>query len=427
MSSLICTPSQLRFSGERELSHEVKKNTAPQHECADAARSLRLDRATLAALAVAAVVMGLGQTTLFTFLPLLLERTGLSLARITAGFALGSGLFIVGAPLWSRLSDRLGRRAVVTVALCGFLVSHALLLWQMRQGAGWGWQDETLWLNRVIYGLTVSGLIPTCQAWLADLTSPDQRLGALSKLSAGLTLGRLIGPPLAAASLWLDPLGPLWLVTAAPLLALPLLPFARVAPPAPAAAAGQPFDRRALLVWLGFALAMQMALGQVQYTIGPWLGTRFGLEATAASAQLGWMLTGCALVVMALQLGVVPRCKPGRPLLIAGGVAMGVCGLLLALSDSLIGVWLGFLALGVAAALLVPTYTALASLATGQSGQSRVAGAIAAAHTVGFSLAAALAGLLFGWWTTLPFWLTAALGLSVLAGAALVRLPAKPA
>ncbi|HEY9100466.1 MFS transporter [Chitinimonas sp.] len=378
----------------------------------------RADSRTQLVLAVAALVMGLGQTTLFTFLPLLMEQTGLSLARITTAFAVGSGLFLIGAPLWSRASDRLGRRPVVVVALLGFALSHGLLLWQLTLGSAWAGQEAMLMLGRVIYGLTVSGLVPTCQAWLLDLSGSERRLGVLSRFSAGLTLGRLLGPALAAASLWLSPQGPLWLVALAAWPALLLLPLAAMAPRSDKAQQAVVLDKRNLALWLGLALAMQIALGQVQYTLGPWLALRFELTPLAASSQLGWVLTGGALWVMVLQLGVVPRCQAGRGLLLTGGAAILLSGLLFALGQSPWLAWLGFAALGSAASLLVPTYTTLATQAAGAAGQSRVAGLIAAAHTVGFSLAAALAGALFGVLPAAPFWLVAVLGLVVLLMAA---------
>lgn len=383
-------------------------------------------RRTAVALSLAAVVMGLGQTTLFTFLPLLMHHTGLDLANLTLAFAIGSGLFLVGAPLWAWLSDRLGRRLVVGVALVGFGLSHVLLLWQVWQGPLWQGQNATLLAGRVLYGLTVSGLIPTCQAWLADMTTPDQRLAAISRLSAGLTLGRLLGPALAAASIWLHPLGPLWLVALAAWPALLALPLARSQSTTVRAVEKTIFPWRRLGLWLGFAAAMQLALGQVQYTIGPWLTQRFLLEPSQASAQLGWMLTACAIVVMVLQLGVIPRCKPSRALLLLGSAALVSAGGLLAFGTGMVAIWLGFLALGIAAAFLVPTYTTLASLAAGPAHQARVAGAVAATHTVGFSLAAALAGGLFGLWPPAPFYLTGLLGLGMLAVAAIATLPPPP-
>lgn len=370
-----------------------------------------VDRRTVIVLAASVLVMGLGQTTLLTFVPVLLERTGLSPARVAIAFAVGSALFLIGAPAWSRYSDRIGRRAVVIVGLLGFALSHALLLWQLGRGPQWAGHDTMLLAGRVLYGLTVSGLVPTCQAWLADLSTPGQRLGVLSRLSAGLTLGRLLGPALAAASLWLSQDGPLWLLSLAACPALLALPLARTTNTHAGAIAKTKVPWRSIGLWLSLAFAMQAALGQIQYAVGPWLGLHFGLSSTAASASLGWMLTATAAIVIVLQLWIVPRCRPGRVMLWVGSGVLALSGISFALASNMSGIWLGFAALGIASALLVPTYTALASLSAGKEGQSRVAGALSVAHTVGFSIATALAGALFDWWPVLPFWVAAGLGL----------------
>lgn len=423
-SRFVPSSVRLEFALARSATSASPAVPARDAVCAPRPHPVPLAR-TQAVLAVAAVVMGLGQTTLFTFLPLLMQHTGLSLAQLTLAFAVGSGLFLVGAPGWALLSDRLGRRTVVAVALAGFAASHALLLWQVLRGAEWAWQAQAMFAGRAIYGLTVSGLVSTCQAWLADVTTAEQRLAAMSRLSAGLTLGRLLGPALAAASLWVSPHGPLWLVAVAAWPALIALPWAGAGAALPRQASGprEGAGASALWRWLALALAMQMAMGQVQYAVGPWLGRRFGLDAVAASASMGWMLTACALAVMVLQLWVVPRCTPGRRLLLLGGGLLVVSGALFAWAPAMAALWLGFIALGAAAAVLVPTYTTLASLAAGRAGQSRVSGCIAAAHTVGFSLSAALAGALFGWSPMAPFWLTASLGASIWLLGSFGRLP----
>lgn len=376
-------------------------------------RHENIDRRTVLVLAASVLVMGLGQTTLLTFVPVLLERTGLSPTRVATAFAIGSALFLIGAPAWSRCSDRIGRRAVVIVGLLGFALSHAMLLWQLGRGPQWAGHDTMLLAGRVLYGLTVSGLVPTCQAWLADLSTPGQRLGVLSRLSAGLTLGRLLGPALAAASLWLGQSGPLWLLSLAACPALLALPLASTTKTHAEASAKTKVPWRSIGWWLSLAFAMQAALGQIQYAAGPWLGVRFGLTSTAASAQLGWMLTATAVIVIVLQLWIVPRCRPGRGMLWIGAGVLALSGVSFALTPGVSGIWLGFATLGIASALLVPTYTALASLSAGKAGQSRVAGALSVAHTVGFSIATALAGALFDWWPVLPFWLAATLGLVI--------------
>ena len=129
-----------------------------------------------------------------------MHHTGLDLAHITLAFAVGSGLFLLGSPLWAMLSDKLGRRSVVAIALLGFGLSHAMLLWQMQQGEHWAGQADTLLAGRILYGLTVSGLIPTCQAWLADLSAAEHRLGC-----AVTTVGRADPGPVCLARHWLPP------------------------------------------------------------------------------------------------------------------------------------------------------------------------------------------------------------------------------
>ncbi|MFC3814596.1 MFS transporter [Lysobacter sp. GCM10012299] len=375
-----------------------------------------VDTSTMRALAGAAVVMGLGQTTLLTFLPMLMQMTGLSLPRVTTAFALGSGLFLIGAPFWSRCSDAWGRRRVVVIALCGFALSHGLLLWQLlRHDAAWSGHFALLLAGRVLYGLTVSGLVPTCQAWLADVSSPSQRLRMMSRFSAGLALGRLIGPVMAAGSLALGWLGPVWLVALAPWPALLLL--ARVRKPmahdSPSDAAPGSMPWRALVPWLLMALLMQASLGQVQYAVGPWLQAVFALTPTRVALELGWMLSACAALMIVLQLWVVPRCRPGRAVLMVGATALVATGVAFALAPllpAMLGIWSGFGLLAVASALLVPTYSTLASFAAGGNRQSRAAAALAMTHTCGFSLAAVVAAGLFGLTPAAPFWAVALLG-----------------
>ena len=64
-------------------------------------------------------------------------------------------------------------------------------------------------------------------------------MAALATISSGLSCGRLLGPPLAALMLSVNPVAPLWLMAIAPLIAL-LLVLREVADPR--AAGGTPGD-----------------------------------------------------------------------------------------------------------------------------------------------------------------------------------------
>lgn len=372
---------------------------------------------TLAILASAALTMGLGQTTLFAFLPLILNRSGLDMATVGSTLALGSGLFLLGVPLWGWLTAWLGRRRVLAIALLGFSVSHGLLWWQLQQGPDWAWQQETLLLGRVLYGMTVSALLPACQAWLAALSDADNRLPVLSRLSAGLNAGRLLGPALGAATLSLSVNGPFFLLAVCPLLPLLLLPLCQ---PATVTTSNSPLRARGwqrLRRWLAFALLLQAIMGLVQFAIGPWLERQLALDALTVSQQLGWLLSSSALLILLLQVLVIPRCSPGRGLLLGGAGCLAAACLLLALCSALWQAWLALLLLGTGAAVLVPAYSAQASLSAGADQQSAIASALSMLHTCGYAMAAAGAGVLYDWQAASPFWLALLLA-SVLAAQA---------
>ncbi|MGS6285378.1 MFS transporter, partial [Enterobacter asburiae] len=96
-------------------------------------------------------------------------------------------------------------------------------------GGGWGrgaGRLETVWglggliVSRLLYGLTVSGLVPAAQTWAIQRAGLEKRMGALATIRSGLSCGRLLGPPLAALMLSVSPVAPLWLMAIAPLIPL---------------------------------------------------------------------------------------------------------------------------------------------------------------------------------------------------------------
>lgn len=112
-------------------------------------------------------------------------------------------------------------------SLGGYLASFvvmALVVWAMANGAlNALWGMAGLVLSRMLYGLTVSGLVPAAQTWAIQRAGLDKRMAALATISSGLSCGRLLGPPLAALMLSVSPVAPLWLMALAPFIALLLV------------------------------------------------------------------------------------------------------------------------------------------------------------------------------------------------------------
>ena len=89
------------------------------------------------------------------------------------------------APLWGRLSDRLGRRLILFVCLLGGAGSHFLLA-----------ASNELWmvyLSRAVAG-AMAGSLPVATALIADTSTPDQRSRALGLIGRAFGIGLVLGP-----------------------------------------------------------------------------------------------------------------------------------------------------------------------------------------------------------------------------------------
>jgi MFS family permease len=113
------------------------------------------------------------------------SATGMTIGLLMSSFSAMQFLF---APLWGRLSDRIGRRPVLIVGLAGSVVFYALfgyatvlksltLMFVARIGAG-------------IAGATIS----TAQAYIADCTTKENRAKGMALVGAAFGIGFTFGP-----------------------------------------------------------------------------------------------------------------------------------------------------------------------------------------------------------------------------------------
>ena len=118
-------------------------------------------------------------------LPLYAERFGAS--PLVIGLLLGvySAMQCLFAPILGRLSDRVGRRPVLLLSVIG--TSIGFLLTGLA---------HSLWLlfaARILDGIT-GGNISTAQAYIADVTPPNERSRGMGLIGAAFGLGFIFGP-----------------------------------------------------------------------------------------------------------------------------------------------------------------------------------------------------------------------------------------
>ena len=91
------------------------------------------------------------------------------------------------APFLGRISDRYGRRPVIVASLLGGAAA-----WTVFGVAGALW---LVFVARIMAG-AAGGNIATAQAYVADITAPADRAGALGVLGAAFSVGFIAGPAL---------------------------------------------------------------------------------------------------------------------------------------------------------------------------------------------------------------------------------------
>jgi len=101
------------------------------------------------------------------------------------------------AVVWGKLSDRLGRKALIIMGLSGFVIMQVL--------TGLSTSLAMLYVARILGGIFSSSVIPVSNAYLSDLTNRKQRRKILAwsgvAVSAGVIAGPMIGGYLAQTNL----------------------------------------------------------------------------------------------------------------------------------------------------------------------------------------------------------------------------------
>ncbi len=139
-----------------------------------------------------------------------LGAEGVMIGVIIASFSAMQFLF---APIWGRLSDRHGRRPMLLISTAGAAASYVLF----AVSAGIESPATALWvmvLSRMLAGVC-GGNIVVAQAYIADITPPENRSKRMGLIGMAFGLGFICGPILGGVSLhYLGGSGPGWVAAA---------------------------------------------------------------------------------------------------------------------------------------------------------------------------------------------------------------------
>jgi MFS family permease len=112
-----------------------------------------------------------------------------------------SAMQFLFAPVWGRISDGVGRRPILMLGLAGSTISYALFGYATSLGADGVFLglSALTWLFVTRIGAGIAGAtIPTAQAYIADVTGPEERAKGMALIGAAFGIGFTFGPLLGA-------------------------------------------------------------------------------------------------------------------------------------------------------------------------------------------------------------------------------------
>ena len=121
---------------------------------------------------------------------------------ITSAFAVMQFLF---GPIVGNLSDRFGRRPVLLVSLFVMVLDYIVMALAHTVAL--------LLIARVIAGIAAA-THSTAAAYIADITTPDQRARRFGQLGAAFGIGFVAGPMIGGLVAGIDPRAPFWVAAA---------------------------------------------------------------------------------------------------------------------------------------------------------------------------------------------------------------------
>lgn len=130
------------------------------------------------------VMVGFG--IIIPVLPFYAEEIGATPTQLGLLMAVYSLMQLIFSPMWGKISDRIGRKPVIMIGIIGLSLSFFLMA-----------ISSQLWMlfaARIIGGFLSSANMPTVTAYVADITSSEDRGKGMGVIGAAVGLGFVFGP-----------------------------------------------------------------------------------------------------------------------------------------------------------------------------------------------------------------------------------------
>lgn len=320
-----------------------------------------------------------------------------------------AALQFIFAPIWGRLSDRIGRRPVMLVSMAGTSASMVIL--------GLADSLEGLLLARVLSG-TFSANISVATAFVADVTAEEERTRFMGMVGASFGIGFILGPALGGGLAWLGHGVPMFFAAGLALLNCLWAAFALHEPPAREddvapprgliqalqSAVSDPVAARLCLTNLLFTVAV----AQLESTFFYFMNDRFGFDLS----QVAFILVAMAILMAGIQGGGIRALAQRfgeRTLLISGLVLLALAFPVIPLMGGIVLLMIPLSVSAVGRAVSQPPMTSIVSTRAAQQNRGTLMGAFQSSAALARIVGPLLAGTLYIYSEAAPFYLASGL------------------
>jgi DHA1 family multidrug resistance protein-like MFS transporter len=384
----------------------------------------------LACLFVVMIGLGIAVPVLPFYVERLALADGASRESVVTNVGLLTGVYAIGqlifAPVWGRVSDRTGRRPLILLGLGGYVIGQVLF--------GLATSLWMLYAARILGGILSSATLPVSAAYVADMTTDEERGRGMAWLGTAVSLGFVVGPALGGllsrrdlhfslryATFMIDSFS-VPFFAAAGLGLLALLAAMRWLPeslpdqvPRVARERSETDSRklaRSLGPLLGLAFVGQFGLAIFEMTFALYAQAKLNY----GPAEVGAVFVMCGLVMTVFQVGAVGLLAGRVRVIHQIGAGFGLMGMSLALlvvarATIIVFGLVGLFALGTA--LIAPNLAALISTQGGGRRVGAVFGIQSATNSLGQAIGPLVGGALFIVAINAPYLLTGALLVAV--------------
>ena len=375
----------------------------------------------LSGLMLIILFVSMGQSVYWQTMPIIGREFNFSEIEINTLVSISAAMFIVFTPFWGRLSDRIGRKAVLLIGLSGYVLSNLIFLYSASLGLiGYVTGFSLLMIllmARIVNSAIGAASRPASGAYVADVTSEEDRSSGMGKFGAANNIGTILGPVLVGSLVGLNIFGinipqfglltPLIVMSILMAIAVVFvyifLPSGDSVSEAETSGSGIVFDRNLKLL-LAVGVIIFTAFALVQSITAFYIQDRFAYNLDETAKTTALLLGTMAFMAIISQLTIVQKYK-GSPLnLIKYSLPLFILScLFIIFSPNFLFLYAGMAFMGLGMGLASPGYTSAASLNADKDKQGAAVGLAMVAPGIGFALGPLLSGFLYSSSMNLPF------------------------